>query len=158
MQAMKRLLLACVLFAGTAFGQDNAARELIEVRQLREAIHKQDFEQLLAASVRDPSQLPKSGTLEGASVTFLHDALKPKNAFKFATWVLCVAPTSHEDGTVLVIDSVQTLASDKGPRTVEVRYRPMKASGQHTTNKVWPYAVLVVKGVPDEVVCRPAQG
>jgi len=135
MQAMKWVAIACSLFVGTAFGQENAVRELIEVRQLREAIHAQGFEQLLAASVSDPKQLPKSGKLEGEYLTLLTHALKPKNAFKMVTWVLCVAPQSHEDGTVLIVDSVEERPRDKGPRAVEVRYRPVKTSGQHTENR-----------------------
>lgn len=148
MKAMKKLMLACTLFAGTAFGQDN-----------KEAPQKQDFTQLISASVYEPGHLPRSGTLEAGYVTLLQDALRFRPHFKMATWALCMAPTSYEDGTVLSIDSVQTLPrDDKGPRVVEVRYRPVKTAGNHATHKVWPYAVLMVKGLADEVVCRPAQG
>lgn len=147
MKPLKKLMLACTLFAGTAFGQDT-----------KEAPQKQDFTQLISASAYEPGQLPKSGALEAGYVTLLRDVLKPPTPFKMATWAICVAPTSHEDGTVLIIDSVQTLPQGKGPRVIEVRYRPVKTAGNHTTHKVWPYAVLMVKGLAEKVVCRPAQG
>lgn len=69
-----------------------------------------------------------------------------------------MAPKPDEDGTVLIVDSVQRLPRDKGPSTVEVRYRREKTPGQHTTRQVWPYAVLILRGWQDEVVCRPANG
>ena len=146
MQAMKQLMLACTLFAGTAFGQDNKEPT------------QRDFTQVVSSSVHEPNQLPRSGTLESGYGIVLTDALKLRLPYKMATWALCVAPTSYEDGTVLLIDSVQMRPHDKGPRVVEVRYRAVKTSGQHTNHKVWPYAALVVKGLADEVVCRPAQG
>lgn len=146
MKAMKKLMLACTLFAGTAFGQDN-----------KEAALQRDFTQLVSASVYEPNQLPRSGTLESGYGILLTDALKLRLPYKMATWALCVAPTSHEGGTVLLVDSVQMLPRDKGPHVIEVRYRAVKSLGQHTNHKVWPYAVLVVRTLADEVVCLPAQ-
>jgi hypothetical protein len=157
MKALKKLMLACTLLAGTAFGQDNAVRERVEEKQRREAPPQRDFTQLVSSSVFDLDQLPRSGTLESGYGILLSDALKLRLPYKMATWALCVAPQSAEDGTVLLVDSVQMRPHDKGP-VVEVRYRAVKTSGQHTNHKVWPYAVLVVKGLADEVVCRPAQG
>jgi hypothetical protein len=158
MKAMKKLMLACTLFAGAAFGQDNAVRERVEEKQRQEAPQQRDFTQVAASSVFDPSQLPRSGTLEPGYGILLTDALKLRLPYKMATWALCVAPTSHEDGTMLVIDSVQKRPGDKGLRVVEVRYRAVKSPGPHTNHKVWPYVALVIKGLADEVVCRPAQG
>jgi len=150
MQAMKPLAIASVLFAGTASGQNKGP--------IREVNREQGYEQLLAASALSAEQLPPSGKLESNDVTLLAQALEPKNNFKFVTWVLCVAPKPDEDGTVLIVDSVQRHARDKGPSTVEVRYRRVKTPGRHTTNQVWPYAVLILRGWQDEVVCRPANG
>lgn len=158
MQTIKLLAIASMLVAGTASARNNPVRDRLEESLIRGALNEQGFEQLLAAHVSETQHLPPSGRLEGAYVTLLTHALEPKNAFKMGTWALCVAPKSYEDGTVLIVDSVQTLARDKGPRTIEVRYRRKKTPGQHTTNQVWPYAVLFVKGIYDEVVCRSANG
>lgn len=158
MQAIKLLAITSMLVAGTASAQNNATRDRIEERLIRGALQEQGFEQLLAANVPETQHLPPSGRLDGTYVTLLRQALEPKNAFKLGTWALCVAPKSDEDGTVLIVDSVQTLARDKGPRTIEVRYHRETTPGQHTTNQVWPYAVLFVKGLYDEVICRPANG
>ncbi|HYO67372.1 MAG TPA: hypothetical protein VEU33_14950 [Archangium sp.] len=158
MQAMKLLTIACVLFSGMAFGHDNAVRDMIEERLIRSSIHERGFEQLLASHVAHADRLPPSGILEGAYLPLLSDALEPRTVFKLGTWVLCVAPKAAEEGTVLLVDSIQTRPRDQGPSTVEVLYRQVKASGQHTTGQVWPYAVLFVRGWHDKAVCRPANG
>ncbi len=158
MRAMKLLAITSVLFAGTAFGGNNAAREMIEEQLIRNAIHEKGFEQLLAANVSHAEQLPPSGKLESNYVTLLAHALEPKNAFKSGTWVLCVAPETAADGTVLRVDSVRILPHDQGPSTLEVLYRRVTLAGQHTTSQVWPYAVLFVRGWPDKIICRSANG
>ena len=152
MQAMKLWTVACVLLAGSAIGHDAVTRELVDDRLLRTAIGERRFEQVLASHVLSTDELPPSGPLEGPYLTLLSQSIQPKNAFKLATWVLCVAPQPEADGTVLIIDSVRP-PQKKGER-FEVIYRTMKTAGGHTTRQVWPYAVLIVYGLPDEVVCR----
>ncbi|MCY1077066.1 hypothetical protein [Archangium lansingense] len=157
MRAMKLLLaIASVLFGGTAFGGNNAARELIEEKLIRNSIHEQGFEQVLASNVSQVDQLPPSGKLESNYITLLSHALEPKNAVKFGTWVLCVAPETDKDGTVLMVSSVRTIPRDKGPSTIEILYRRETLAGQHTTSQVWPYAVVLVKGWHDQIICRSA--
>ncbi|WPB75321.1 hypothetical protein KYC5002_40795 [Archangium violaceum] len=151
----KPLTLACALFAGTAFGGDNYARYLQE-HQLRSAAGEQGFEQLISSSASEPDQLPRSGVLnDGGYLTLMQHGLQPRNAFKFMTWALCVAPQQAKDGTVLVIESVQVPpGTDSAP--VVVTYRSVMTPGSHTTSQVSPYALFVLRGWHDKVVCREA--
>lgn len=154
-QAKKLLTLGCTLFAGTALGGDNYAQYLQE-HQLRSAAQEQGFEQLISSSVSEPGQLPRSGVLnDGGYLTLLQHGLQPRNAFKFMTWTLCVAPQQAKDGTVLVIDSVQ-IPREKEPGPVVVTYRSVMTPGSHTTSQIWPYSLFVLRGWHDEVVCREA--
>ncbi len=68
----------------------------------------------------------------------------------------CVSRTSEPDGTVLLIDSVKHIAEPKGngPDLI-VYYRRVTAPGQHTTNRVWPYALLITRGLHKNVQCQP---
>lgn len=154
-QAKRLLMIAGSLLSGTALGGDNYAQYLQE-HQLRSAAQEQGFEQLISSSVSAPGQLPRSGVLnDGGYLTLLQHGLQPRNAFKFMTWALCVAPQQAKDGTVLVIDSVQ-IPREKEPGPVVLTYASVMTPGTHTTNQVWPYALVVLRGWHDEVVCREA--
>ena len=158
MRILKRLAVMCVLFTGTAFGQDAATRELVEDRILRNVAGERGFEQVIASNAFTREVLPPAGVLTSEYVTLLADALRPKNAFKVVTWTLCVSPQPEADGTVLVIDSVQTVFPGRSHGRAEVRYRTLRSSGSHTTQQTWPYAVLILRGMYAEVVCRPVEG
>ena len=115
------------------------------------------FEQIIAASVDDLDYIPPEGKLKGPYVPLLVEAARPKNNFKFSTWLLCVSPTSEENGTVLLIDSVQRIPKPEknGPDLI-VYYRRVKAPGTHSMRQVWPYAVLVAYGWPEKISCQAA--
>jgi hypothetical protein len=157
-QAKTLLAMACVLLAGTVLGEDNSVQQQEkDERRLRNIIHEQGFEQVISASVYDPRELPRSGLVPGEHIALLQDAIKLKNAFKLIAWGLCVSPRSEKDGTVLVIESVQKQHRANGHFIVEATYRPVKKPSLHPDSEVWPYALFVVKGWPDEIVCREAQ-
>jgi hypothetical protein len=159
MQAMRWLTAVGVLFAGGASAKDRPVREQIEEHILRNVIHEQDFEQVIASSVSTPEQLPRGGVLQSEYLTFLSDSIETRNAFKLSTWVLCVSPKSEPGGEVLIIDSLRRLPSEKGPASVEVLYRSVrKASSPPAATQVWPYAVLILRGWHENVVCRSVEG
>jgi hypothetical protein len=159
MQAMRWLTAVGVVFAGGASAKDRPVREQIEEHILRNTIHEQGFEQVIASSVSSPEQLPRGGVLQSEYLTFLSDSIEMRNAFKLSTWVLCVSPKSEPGGEVLIVDSLRRLPKEKGPATVEVLYRSVgKASFPSSTTQVWPYAVLILRGWHENVVCRPVEG
>ncbi len=153
MRAMKWIAIGCMLFGGRAFGHDDTTREFVNDWLLRTAMDERGFEQVLASHVSDTNRLPPSGPLDGGYLTLLSHATKPKNAFKLATWALCVSPKPAADGTVLIVTSVQH-PQENGPPHLEIRYRTMVTPGEHTPHTVWPYAVVIVHGWHDTIVCR----
>ena len=159
MTQTKRLLaMACVLLTGTVLGEDNAVQqEEKDEHRLRDLIHEQGFEQLLSASVYEPSQLPRSGLLPDDHIALLQAAIPLKNAFKFITWGLCVSPRSEKDGTVLVIESVQPRRGENGRFAITATYRREMKPSSHPDSEVWPYALFVVKGWRVEIICREAR-
>ncbi|MBM7113480.1 hypothetical protein [Archangium primigenium] len=117
----------------------------------------QGFEQLMASHVAHRDGVPAEGTLDKAFIALLADALRPPERFKVADWVLCVSPTREEDGTVLLVDSVQHVPeAEQRARGADliVHYRRVKAPGEHTTRRVWPYAVLRTRGLHGKVLCQ----
>ncbi|WP_143075971.1 hypothetical protein [Stigmatella erecta] len=142
-----------------ASAEDRPVRELIEEHILRNTIHAQGFEQVIASSVSRLDQLPRSGLLESEYLTFLSDSIRMRNAFKLVTWALCVSPQSEAGGNVLIVDSIRGLPGEKRPATVEVLYRSVrKTASPPSATPVWPYAVVVLRGWHEKIVCRPMEG
>lgn len=153
-QLWRGIGLTCALLAGSVWGAEPDIQA-----QFKTDYREQGFEQFLASSVHDRDRLPPEGTLTSNYLTLVSDAIQPRNGFKFVSWVLCVSPTREPDGTVLIIDSVQhTQASETSPRSLEILYRRVKTPGQHTTNQVWPYALLMARGLFEHVTCRAIPG
>ncbi|GMT99198.1 hypothetical protein KH5H1_33170 [Corallococcus caeni] len=142
--------LTCLLFGASAGAADPDIRA-----SFKTDYREQGFEQMVSASAYDRDDLPAEGHLEGPYVRLIHQVARPKNNFKFITWVLCVSPTSEEDGTDLIIDSVQYIPKPEkdGPDLI-VNYRRVKAPGNHTTSRGWPYALLVARGLHEKVRCQ----
>ncbi|RKH47892.1 hypothetical protein D7X12_01425 [Corallococcus sicarius] len=144
--------LTCLLLGANAGaeGRDMRASFKTDYREQR-------FEQIIAASVDDLDYIPAEGRLKGPYLSLVDEAARPNNNFKFASWVLCVSSTSEENGTVLLIDSVQLIQKPEknGPDLI-VYYRRAKAPGIHSMRQVWPYAVLVAYGWHEKVSCRAA--
>ena len=143
--------LTCLLLGA------NAGAEGPDMRaSFKTDIREQRFEQIIAASIDDKDYLPAEGRLQDRYLPLLDEAARPKNNFKFVSWLLCVSPTTEENGTVLIIDSVQRIPEPEknGPELI-VYYRRAKAPGIHARRPVWPYAVLVAYGWPEKISCRP---
>ncbi|GMU03773.1 hypothetical protein [Corallococcus caeni] len=141
--------LTCLLLGASA-GATPDMRE-----SFKTDYREQRFEQIIAASASELEHIPAEGILQSPYIRLVSEAARPRNTFKFSSWILCVSSTREEDGTVLLIDSVERIPEPKkdGPELI-VYYRRVKAPGTHTKARVWPFAVLIAYGWPEKVSCR----
>ena len=145
--------LTCLLLGTSAGAWDPGIRA-----QFKTDYREQGFEQLIADAVHDREQLPAEGKQESPYLQLVADATRPHNNFKLVTWVLCVSPTAEEPGTFLIVDSIKFTETPgtKGQELV-VSYRRLKDPSRASTNKRWPYALLMARGWHDRVRCQAAQ-
>ncbi|RKH91470.1 hypothetical protein D7Y21_02550 [Corallococcus sp. AB045] len=140
--------LVCLLLGASASATEPDIRA-----RFKTDYRAQGFEQISADSAYARDELPAEGALAGPYLRLLGDVTQTRNNFKFASWVLCVSPTSEEDGTVLLIDSVNLIKEPEqnGPELI-VSYRRVKTPG-NPKSRGWPYALLIVRGWHEKVRC-----